>query len=66
MGGEGETDGKAGELVVWKSGDGGHQNLLRGLPVVLVVADDVGGYIFGEIEIQVDERVEKDPQLLRD
>ena len=64
MPGEHETERKPGQLLIGQSGDGGRQNLLRRLLVVLVAADVEFRHVLGEVVwVKVDEGAKKHPQL---
>ena len=66
MAGEGETESEAGEFVVLQSVHDGEQHFLSGLLVVLVVADEVRGYIVGEVVgVNVDEGADQHSKLWR-
>ncbi len=62
--GESDSEGEAGQLLVWRLGEHRRQNLLRGLLVVFVVAGKVFGNVLGEgVGVKVDEGAKEYPQL---
>ena len=64
--GEGEPESEAGELVVFQSVHDGEQHFLSGLLVVLVVSDEVRGYIVGKVvRVSVDEGADQHSKLWR-
>src|SRR5260370_6583026 len=64
--GEGETESEAGEFVVLQTIHDREQHFLSGLLVVLFVADEMRGYIVGEVVgVDVDEGAEQHTKLRR-
>jgi hypothetical protein len=64
--GEGDSEGEAGQLLVWRLGERRRQNLLGGLLVVFVVAGEVVCYVVGEgVWVKVDEGTKEYPQMCR-